>query len=405
MGMVTTLLLPLLLLAQAPAAADAQWPGLWGPARDGSAAAPAGTAEVAALWRVPVEGGYSEVAVGGGLAVTLAKLGADDFVLALDAATGRERWRARLGATYAGHGGSDDGPISTPALAGGAVFALGPHGQLIAVDAASGRERWRHDLVKDYGATAPRWGFAASPLVEGDLVIVPTGGDGSRGLLAFERDTGRLAWSAPVAKDTAYASAVAATIGGERQIVAAAGDTVFAVAPRDGRLLWSAPSIGGRIELANSPMLLPDGRVLLSGWDQSLMLQVSRDAGAFTVRELWRSPRLRGSNGPVIHRDGFLYGFAGPQLICMDAATADVRWRERTGAGTLIALGDSLAVLSDGTGELRFVRMTPDRFEAVLTQRVLAPDVRAVTGPSYADGRMYVRNLTEIVALRLEPSR
>ena len=405
MGMVTTLLLPLVLLAQAPAAADTQWPGLWGAARNGTAAAtaPAGAAEV--LWRVPAEGGYSEVAVSGGLAVTLAKLGADDFVLALDAATGRERWRARLGPTYAGHGGSDDGPISTPAIDGGDVFALGPHGQLIAVDAASGRERWRHDLVKDHGATAPQWGFAASPLIEAGLVIVPTGGAASRGLLAFERETGRLAWSAPVAKDTAYASAVAATIGGVRQIVAAAGDKVFAVAPRDGRLLWSADSIGGRSELANSPMLLPGGRVLLSGWEESLMLQVSRDAGAFTVREVWRSPRLRGSNGPVIHRDGFLYGFAGAQLICMDAATAEVRWRERTGPGTLIALGDHLAVLSDGTGELTFARMSPDRFDLVRKVPVLAAGVRAVTGPSYAHGRIYVRNLAEIVALELGRSR
>lgn len=404
--MAMTLLL-LALLAQAPAAADAQWPGLWGAGRDATvaAAAPEGTAGMAPLWQVPVEGGYSEVAVSGGLAVTLAKLGADDFVLALDAATGLERWRVRIGPTYEGHGGSNDGPISTPAVDGGAVFALGPHGQLIAADAATGRERWRHDLVADYGATAPQWGFAASPLVQGALVIVPTGGPGSRGLLAFERETGRLAWSAPVAKDTAYASAVAATIGGVRQIVAAAGDIVYGVDARDGRRLWSAPSVGGRSELANSPMLLPDGRVLVGGWDQSLMLQVSRDAGAFTVREVWRSPRLRGSNGPVVHRDGFLYGFAGPQLICMDAATAEVRWRERTGAGTLIAMGDTLAVLGNGTGELQFVRMIPDRFELLLRQRVLEPDVRAVTGPSYAEGRLYVRNLTQIVALDLEPAR
>lgn len=404
MSMVTALLLPLLLLAQAPAAAGVQWPGLWGAARNATvaAAAPAGPAGIDVLWRVPAEGGYSEVAVSGGLAVTMAKRGADDFIVALDAATGREVWRARVGPTYKGHGGSDDGPISTPAIDGGDVFALGPHGQLIALDAASGRERWRHDLAKDYGATAPRWGFGASPLIDGALVIVPTGGAASRGLLAFERETGRLAWSAPIAKDAAYASAVATTIGGVRQIVAAASDMVFAVAPRDGRLLWSTASVGGRNELANSPMLLPGGRVLVSGWDQSLMLQVARDAGAFTVREVWRSPRLRGSNGPVIYRDGFLYGFVGSQLICMEAATAEVRWRERTGAGTLIALGDSLAVLSDGTGELQFVRMTPDRFDVLQKASVLEPDVRAVTGPSYAGGRLYVRNLAEIVALELK---
>jgi glucose dehydrogenase len=53
-----------------------------------------------------------------------------------------------VGPAYRGHGGSDDGPISTPALEGNDLFALGPHGHLIAVDATTGTERWRHDLTR-----------------------------------------------------------------------------------------------------------------------------------------------------------------------------------------------------------------------------------------------------------------
>ena len=133
-----------------------------------------------------------------------------------------------------------------------------------------------------------------------------------------------------------------------------------------------------------------------------MLVGVGSGNGVFTASEIWRSPRLRASNGPVVYRDGFLYGFTGPQLLCLNADTAEIVWRERTGAGTLIALGDHLMVLGDGTGELRAVPVTPTGFSAVSSTRVLDEGARAVTGPSYADGRLFVRNLKEIVALRFQ---
>ena len=71
--------------------------------------------------------------------------------------------------------------------------------------------------------------------------MIPTGGPNSRGLLAFDRASGTLVWNAPVAKATAYASAITATLGGVRQIIGVAADRVYGVAPADGRVLWSAP--------------------------------------------------------------------------------------------------------------------------------------------------------------------
>lgn len=353
------------------------------------------------LWRRPVAGGYSEIAIHDGRAFTMELRDGTDFIVALDAATGREHWRVRVGPTYHGHGGSDDGPISTPAVEGSDVFALGPHGHVIAVDARTGKERWRHDLVNAFGATAPTWGFAASPLIEGRLVIVPTGGATSKGLLAFDRASGRLIWNAAVARATAYASAVSATIGGVRQVVAVASDRIFGVHPSDGRLLWSAPGPGGNIEVSNSALVLPGDRLLLSNWEQSVMLGIAYRHGVFSTREIWRSPRLRGSNGPTIYRNGFLYGFAGSMLICMNADTQEVRWRERTGAGTLIGVGDDLVILGQDTGDLQIARVSPEAFARRHRVPLLEAGTRAVTGPSFANGHLYVRNLKEIVALRL----
>ena len=337
----------------------------------------------------------------GNLAVTLSLGGSDDFVVAFDASNGNERWSARIGPTYKGHGGSDDGPIATPAIAGDLVFAASPHGELLALDSTTGGERWRHNLVREFGATLPTWGFAASPLVEGQLVIVPTGGEKGRGLLAFDRSSGKLIWNASHAKATSYSSAVPGVIAGARQIIAAAADRVYAVAPADGRLLWSAPGPGGTIEVANSPIVLPDDRVLITTWNDSMLLKISRQSGSLTASEVWRSTTPRGANGPTIYRDGFLYGFAGPMMICVDPATGQVRWRERTGEGTLVGLGANLLFLSHSTGHLQIVRAAPDRYIETLRTRVLTPEVRSVTGLSVAGGRIHVRNLREIAAFAI----
>lgn len=392
-------LLLLFALMQVSPAGGSEWPGLWGPSRSGIAAGalPAGT-QVEVLWRRANEGGFSEVAVRNGRAYTMELRAGTDFVVALDAATGREIWTTAVGPTFPGHNGSPAGPISTPAIGDSELFALGPHGHLIALDLASGKERWRHDLRAAFGARALDWGFAASPLIEGSLVIVPSGGE--RGLLAFDRASGRLVWNAAVAKQPSYSSAVIATIGGVRQVLSAAGDAVFAVRPTDGQVLWRAAGPGG--DVANSPIVLPGDRVLLSRWEESQLVGVTHRDGEFSAREIWRTPRLRSANGPTVFHDGLLYGFAGPQLIAMNPETTDVVWRERTGAGTLMAGGAHLVVLSQDSGELQIAQISAAGFKPLQRAQVLGSGVTAATGPSFAGGRFFVRNVKEIVAFRLK---
>jgi outer membrane protein assembly factor BamB len=271
----------------------------------------------------------------------------------------------------------------------------------VALDAATGKERWRHDLVAEFDAEIPGWGFGSSPLVEGTRVIVPTGGGKSRGLLAFERSNGRLAWQAPHHRTPAYSSAVAATIAGVHQIVVAAGDRVYAVSPGDGRLLWSVDGLGAGVAIATSPIVLPGDRVLYGSWDETVMVKVSKEEGVLRAAEVWRTPRLRAYNGPVIHRSGLLFAVVGPQLVCADAATGEVRWRERTGEGTLVGFGEHLLWLGQSSGELRIVRASPEGYAERFKTQVFRPGVTSVTGPSYADGRLYVRNLREMAAFAL----
>ena len=381
----------------------ASWPGLWGPSRNGEAAPRASAPALKELWRRPAAGGYSEIAVSGDTAVTMELRNGQDYVVARDAATGRDRWSVRVGPTFKGHDGSDDGPIATPAISGADVFAAGPHGHLVALDLATGLERWRHDLVREYGAEMPDWGFGSSPLVTGDLVVLPTGGAKSRGLLAFQRRTGQLQWSTPHAPGRGYSSAVLATIAGAQQIVVTAGERVYAVAPDAGRVLWSITGPDPLDVVSNSAIVLPGDRVLYSTWNHSVLSKVTNTGGTFAAAEVWRSTRLRAYNGPTLHRDGFLYTFTGPQLICADLATGAIKWQERVGAGTLMGLGDHLVVLGQTSGEMRIVRASSERYQEVSRTTVFKPEVMSVTGPSLAGGRLFVRNIREIVAFTVTP--
>ena len=143
----------------------------------------------------------------------------------------------------------------------------------------------------------------------------------------------------------------------------------------------------------------------ISTWNLSVMTKVTRSGEGFAATEISGDLRVRAYNGPAIYRDGLLYTFTGPQLLCVDAATGNVKWQERVGAGTLMGMGANLALLGQTSGELRIVRASPAGYEELSRLRVFTREVMSVTGPSFAAGRLFVRNVSEMAAFTVTPAR
>ena len=126
-------------------------------------------------WDRELGSGYSRISIANGKAVTMFASGDVDVVAAFDVTNGNELWRYELGEKYAGHTGSDDGPIGTPTLHDGTVYALGPRGQLVALSLADGRERWRRELDEATSSVDPGTEavveVAMEALMEGRTVI------------------------------------------------------------------------------------------------------------------------------------------------------------------------------------------------------------------------------------------
>ncbi len=384
-------------------AGSRDWPGLWGAARDGVTATRLGLGETPSarvLWKRQIGSGFSGISVAGGRGYTGESDGTSDNVVAFDLATGRETWRVRLGPTYRGHSGSKDGPISTPTLDESRAFIIGPKGVLVALDAATGREIWRHDLKTEFGAPEPVYGFGVSPLVAGSLLIVQAGGT-THNLVAFDKVNGKLVWAANHSKATGYASPVLATLAGRSQIVVHAGDTVYGAAPEDGALLWSH-TLGPVIESDRPPLVLPGDRVVLSRWEDSRLLQIERSAAGLAAREVWKSPRLRGSYSPTVFHGGHLYAMGGPNLLCVDPATGNIVWREKVYPGSLILVDGHLLHLGEQSGELRVAPASPSGYRQRLKAAVFNAGATSSTTPSFAEGRVLMRNVEEIVAMELK---
>lgn len=402
---VLTLVLPLFAVSghATDAAGSKDWPGLWGAARDGVTTTRLGLGETASarvLWKRQIGSGFSGISVASGRGYTGESDGASDNVVAFDLATGRETWRVPLGPTYRGHDGSKDGPIATPTIDEGRVFIISAKGALLALDAASGRVLWRHDVKADLGAAEPSYGFGASPLVAGSRLIVQVGG-ATHNLAAFDKATGKLLWAVNHSKATGYASPVLGTVAGRSQVVVHAGDLVYGASPEDGLLLWSHP-LGAPVEADRPPLILPGDRVLLSRWENSRMLQIEKGDKGLTAREVWNSPRLRSTYSPTVFHGGHLFAMGGPNLMCVDPANGNIVWREKVYPGSMILVDGHLLHLGEQSGELRVAKASPAGYEQRVKIAVFNAGATSTTTPSFAGGRVLLRNVEEIVALELK---
>ncbi|MDA8020769.1 MAG: PQQ-binding-like beta-propeller repeat protein [Thermoanaerobaculia bacterium] len=381
------------------------WPVLSGPAGNltslDNGVFDSGPFGLERVWSRPLGSSYSGILVVDGRLTTTFSDGESDYLVALDASTGAEQWRYRISDTYKGHDGSDDGPLATPTIDGGVVYGLGARGELFAVSLEDGKERWRRDLVTDFGAVKPDFGFATAPTVIGDLLVVETGGTDGRSISAFDRETGRLRWSTgndPVS----YQSPMAFDLRGQTSLLVAVTDrSLLGLDPETGEVLWQHqhtegddPGFG-----ETQPVPVGEGGILLTGLPESALFQVIKNAEGYTVEEAWRSRALRGSLAVPVPYEGYIYGFSGNFLTCVDAATGERVWRSRPpGRGNLVLIDGHLVILAR-SGEIVIADATPEEYREVL--RVQALDRGYLTRPSFAGGKLYVRNLVDISAIAI----
>jgi outer membrane protein assembly factor BamB len=350
------------------------------------------------LWRAAIGIGYSGVTVAGDQVYTLEARDAGEYLICLALADGHELWRHQIGERYTSSYG--DGPRSTPTIEGDRIYALGARGQLVALDLTTRKEIWRLDVAESFGFEMPHYwhGFCGSPVLEGDLLLLNVGGSEGRSIVALDKASGRVVWTAHT-DSAAYSTPIAVEIDGQRQLVFVTAQYVVGLTPT-GKELWKHP-FGGSILKIAMPILVPPDRIFVSAsyGIGGMLLQVVREGDGWMVREVWSSKVMSNHFHTSILLDEHLYGFDDGAFKCVEAATAKQLWSKRgLGKGSLILADGHFIVLSD-RGKLVLMKPDPGGYNEVSAARVV--ESRAWTPLSLAGGRLIVRTQEEIVCFDL----
>lgn len=397
-----------LLVTSAVAAVAAQdWPQWRGPNRDGAIAqftAPAAwPAALTKRWQIEIGPGYSTPLVVGDRVFAFSREGEDEVLRALDAATGKQLWRAAYPAPFTMNAATRQhgpGPKSTPTYADGRLFTLGMTGVVLAFDARDGRVLWQAPAP----AVQPQYHTAMSPVVDGNLVIVHVGGQDSGALTAFDVATGKVMWQWP-GDGPAYGSPVVVDLAGTRQVVTFTQQNFVGVARDTGALLWRRPYTTPATTTAQTP-LIHRGMVIESGRANGITaFRPIRSGDTWTTPNVWHTDEVSVHMSDVVDVDGTIYGLSHlnrGQYFALDLETGTVLWKgepRRAEHAAMARAGQTIFSLEDD-GELVVMRASRTGFEAVKSYEVATSATWAQ--PAISGRRIFVKDVNTLALWTIE---
>jgi outer membrane protein assembly factor BamB len=360
------------------------------------------------LWKQPVGLGYSAFVTIGPLAITNEQRGSMEAVVAYEIETGRQVWIHEAEGRFTEAMGGE-GPRATPTISGGLVYNLGANGRLDCLDARTGAQKWNADTLKDAGRNLT-WAMSGAPLVWKNLVIVNPGVNGlkdsapkgtkGRGVLAFDRLSGKEVWAAGD-HPAGYASPVIAKLHDRETLVIFDGHGLALHDPESGRELTRVEwKTNEGINVAQ-PLFPPGNRVFVSsGYGVgSGLFEVTIKEGVWGLTEKYRGSRFHCRYTSPVMKDGYAWGLDEGILACVRIEDGARQWKGgRYKNGQISLAGDTLIVLGED-GILRTVAADPK------AHRELAK-LPAVEGKSWncfavARGRLLVRNHLEMACFDL----
>jgi outer membrane protein assembly factor BamB len=352
------------------------------------------------VWKIPVGPAWSSFAVAGKLLFTQEQRGPMETVVCYDAESGREVWNRQIETRFDDPLGGP-GPRATPTIANGGLFVTGATGMFLRLDPATGAILWQQDLKSVAGRAVPMWGFSASPLVTGSVVIVYAGGPGDKGLLAFDVASGTLRWSAAAGNDS-YSSAQLNTIAGEELVLLLSNEGLLCVDPANGkeRLNYQWKFMGYR---ALQPAVVGDDTILLpTGMSTGTRaVRVKKTNGQLAAEELWTSRQLKPDFTDFVIHQGYVYGIDGGIFACVDLKTGERKWKGgRYGKGQVVLLENSgLLLVSAEDGRVVLLRADPGEHTEVGSFAAL--EGKTWNHPVVVGDRLYVRNAQEAACYQL----
>jgi outer membrane protein assembly factor BamB len=398
----------------APASRAGDWPQWLGPNRDGSTSEIVKPWKVSpkVLWHVPVGPGHSSPIVARGLVYLFFQTpdADEEQLVSYVAATGQKyMWSNHARPPFNSPFGN--GPRATPAIAPNGRITT--HGVTGIATFEGGAEKdvvytgIVIDTVAQYQARSLKFGVSASPLIDGQGVILTVGGKNAT-LVSI----GTHNWKS-LDDPASYASPIITTHAGKRQLIALTAEAVVSLDPANGELYWRYPFRDSINESSTTPTRVGDLIVASSVTLGSVGLKLGTKDGKPAVTEAWKNPNLCCYfSTPVAVQDKYVYMVTSSlaaamtrrpvcDLNCVDAATGKVLWtKPKVGKyhAALIRTGDDKLLMLSDTGDLTMLDHDPKEYRELAKAKICG---ETWAHPALANGKLYVRDNKELICLQL----
>jgi outer membrane protein assembly factor BamB len=330
------------------------------------------TLDVDKIWSTGVGSGGEKLRLALGLALdkdVLYTAGRDGTVVAIDPATGRERWSVDMKRELS----------AGPGVGGGLVVVGTNDGLVMALEAATGKQAWKTKVSSE---------VLAAPLIAGDRVFVRTVDGRLRSLDAAD---GKEQWSAeePVPRLSLRGTAPP-VLAGEAVLAGFDSGKVIAFAVPTGDVLWQATvaTPSGRSELdrlsdVDAPVRVDGGDAFAVGYHGRVVM-LALDSG-----QIWWSRELSSYRGLALDNDQLYVSTSDGIVTAMRRRDGTVVWQQeglkRRGLSAPAVVGDAV-VVGDFDGYLHWLDRTTGKFVA----RERPGDARISATPVVSDNRVIV---------------
>jgi outer membrane protein assembly factor BamB len=391
-------------------ASAADWPQWRGPQRTGHAAANTRLierlpAEPQTVWRFKAGEGLSSPVVASGKAFLFDNQSGKETLRAVDAASGKELWRAAIDDVFKDSQGPS-GPRCTPVVDDDRVYVQSCRGELRCLSVADGKTIWRANFTRDFGATfigekgaaqgAARHGNNGSPVIDGDRLYAQAGSTNGASVVCFDKRTGEVRWKSQ--NDVAgYAAPMLANLAGTKQIVSFTAEGVIGLRVDDGGLLWRVPVKTAFSRHATTPVIYDDLVVVSSHQVGLIGIRIAKSSAGQKAEPAWLSKEAVMNFASPVAVGRHLYGL-GPakNIVCVDLTTGKMLWSKDGGFttsadkahATFVVLGQNILMLTDG-GTLVLFAADPKEYREISRVQVCGANW---CNPAYVDGKLFLRD-------------
>ena len=345
------------------------------------------------LWKIELGVGVAGVSGFNDSVFTMGNIDNKDVIYCIDALNGKTKWRISYDCVIDKRmfeGGAPTTPLIDKQRK--TLYALSHQGDLRCVSLESGEILWKISYTNDVlGGKRPVYGYASSPIIYNNMLIISPGGKGSS-IAALNPDDGSVLWSAGNS-DVAYSSPVIFDLS-DNEYIAQLNARDLSVFDLNSRSLVSKTPWETKYNINAAVPICFNGHILItSGY--------GKGAGLFSLQKgkielIYESKELVCQFQSPILKNGYVYGVTGDNdhkasLVCMDPTSGKIMWNEPLigNRGNVISVDNSLIVLTERgevivCGESHKSYIEKGRFQGV--------GGRCWAAPTLCGSKLYVRN-------------